>query len=233
MAIPLPVTGDTASVVYEGRFRWRFPTQLHTDVDLVDVRFHQQLQANIELVLARGVTLKRCKARWISLAETADGPMVVKMFVERSWRHSLKRLFLRPRATLYQERARQIVEAGICTPVPVATVVERCGRLAGNSCVVYRYAAGQILSTFRQSIATDESLMPVQRSRIIDQLRSKLIALGERLAAIGIVHTDVHLGNFIIDKNYSLHLLDLDSLRSTRNRQRLLWSRQQFQKIEL
>lgn len=196
-----------------------------------DWKFQKNLRTHIENVLSRGITLKQCKARWISLVETIDGPMVVKMFAERSWRHALKRSILRPRATLYAERAQQLIQAGIPTPVPVATVVERYGPLVGNSCVVYRYVPGEVLSSFQRSLATEKSLASEQRVRITDQIRRKLTSLGSRLAELGIVHTDLHLGNFLVDQDLSIYLLDLDSLRSTRCPRRLLRSYQEFQKL--
>lgn len=231
MSIVLMPAVSRAPVKSSHGFHWRTPTKLDSDGSLHDSDFHRDLQVDIEAVLSRGVTLNRAKTRWISLIKTADGPMVVKMFIERGWRHSIKRAFKRPRATLYAERARQLVAAGISTPAPVATVAERYAGLIGNSCVVYRYTAGETLRDFLQSIAADESLMPTQRCRILDQLRCRMVSIGEKLAEMGIAHGDAHPGNFIIDENHSIHLLDLDALHPTRRRRQLLRSRQHFQKI--
>ncbi|WP_186774830.1 lipopolysaccharide kinase InaA family protein [Allorhodopirellula solitaria] len=196
-----------------------------------DSHFQSNLQANVESVLAQGTTLQRSEWRWISKVETADGPMVVKMFVERCWRHSIKRKFLCSRATIYTKRARQLAAAGIPTPVPVATVAENFAGLIGNSCVVYRYASGQTLRMYLQSIADDENVLPEQRYHKMAEIREQLASLGERLARIGLAHTDVHQGNFLVDQNQSISLLDLDSLRPTRKRYRLFRSRLQFQQL--
>tara|TARA_A100001391_G_scaffold191357_1_gene164619 strand:+ start:294 stop:995 length:702 start_codon:yes stop_codon:yes gene_type:complete len=213
------------------RFRWRVSTKLSSDGSLQDSQFQRDLQADIEAVLSRGITLQRGERRWISLVETADGPMVVKMFLERGVRHSVKRLFLRTRATIYTERAQQLAAAGISTPIPVATVAERCAWLVGNSCVVYRYAPGETLGNFVRSISHDESVLPEQKCRIVRHLRQQMVTLGERLAEIGLAHTDVHHGNFLVDKTHTIQLLDLDSLRPTRKRYRLIRSRQHFQTL--
>lgn len=155
------------------------------------------------------------------------------MFVERSWRHALKRSISTPHATLYAARARQLAAAEIPTPHPVATVVERCCGLVGNFRVVYRYTPGVLLGSFSQSITADDRMSPAERSEIIDEIGNQLIVLGDRLAEIGIAPTDVYLGNFLVDDHHSIQMLDLDALRTTCSRGRLPRSRHQFQMLRI
>ena len=159
--------------------------------------------------------MKRCRARWVSLVDTADGPMVIKMFVERSVRHSMKQSFQQTRALRHVKIANRLMSEGIATPEPVAIFEESLGPINGNSCIMYRFVKGTTLNTRPEDLVDYKSSAVINRIRSI--VRSRLPELGKSLVRSGFVHTDITAENFIKDSKDRLHLIDLDSVRQTRS----------------
>ena len=197
------------------QFRWRAEVNHaallpHTDDGLI-----RAICKDIQAVLASGQTLKRCRARWVSLIDSADGPMVIKMYVERSPWHVLKRTVQQSRALKHVRIANQLSSEGIATPSPVAIFEERRGPFGGNSCLMYPFVRGSTLCTRPDDF--DRSISLNQTNSIRNVVQSHLPKLGESLVRTGLVHTDVTPENFVKDMSDQLHLIDLDSVRRTRS----------------
>ena len=199
------------------QFRWRTNVKVNhaalrpiADGDLI-----RTILEDVQTVLASGKTLKRCRARWVSLVDSADGPMVIKMFVERSRRHAMKRSVLQSRALRHVRIANRLNSEGLSTPEPVAIFEERRGPLCGNSCIVYPFLKGTTLNTRADENFDRKS--PKLTKRIRKIVRSRLPKLGESLVRTGLIHTDVTAENFVKDSSDKLHMIDLDSVRQTRS----------------
>ena len=211
---------------------WKLPPRFIGFGSPVDAELLDMLTGDVAAALERGVTFKRCKARWISRVDTAGGAVVLKLFVERSLRHTMKQWFLPSRARRYANRAAQLAAAGFATPMPIAILEERRGPFCGNSCLVYPFIDGPTLADRQQ-------LWRLLRHRLMSQSQSvkqyaveQLRSVRDRLLQQGLVHTDVHQGNFIFDPEGNLQLLDLDSIRPCRSRRVVHASQERFARLE-
>ena len=197
------------------QFRWRAEVNHAALLPTTDDGLIQAICRDIQAVLASGQTLKRCRARWVSLVDSADGPMVIKMYVERNFWHVLKRTVQQSRAFRHVKIANRLSSEGIATPAPVAIFEERRGPFGGNSCLMYPFVSGSTLSTRADDFDHRKSSKLTNRIRHVAQ--SHLSKLGESLVRTGLVHTDVTAENFVKDSRDQLHLIDLDSVRRTRS----------------
>ena len=211
------------------QFRWRAYVNHVALLPTTDNNLIRGIVEDPKTVLASGRTMKRCRARWVSLVDSADGPMVIKMFVERSIRHAMKRSIQQSRALRHVRIANRLSSEGIATPAPVAIFEESLGPLGGNSCIMYRFVKGATLNTRAEDMVVSKSPTLINKIRSI--VRSRLPKLGERLVRTGLVHTDVTAENFIKDSSDRLHLIDLDSVRQTRSRFRKKRCLQEFQTL--
>ena len=205
------------------QFRWQANVKHATLLPTTDGSLIRAILEDIQTVLASGQTMKRCRARWVSLVDSADGPMVIKMFVERSRRHAMKRWVQQSRALRHVKIANRLSSQGIATPAPAAIFEEKLGPFGGSSCIMYRFVKGSTLNTRTDDFNRCKN--PRLTNRIRNVVRSRLPKLGERLVRTGLVHTDVTPENFVKDSSDQLHLIDLDSVRQTRsmlNKQRCL-----------
>ena len=197
------------------QFRWHANVNHAALLPISDSNLIRAILDDIQTVLASGQTLKRCRARWVSLVDSADGPMVIKMFVERNRWHVSKRAVQQSRALRHVKFANRLSSEGIATPAPVAIFEERRGPLGGNSCLMYPFVKGSTLST--QADDFDQNKSPTLTNSIRNIVQSHLPELGERLVRTGLVHTDVTAENFVKDSSDRLHMIDLDSVRQTRS----------------
>ena len=198
------------------QFRWRAKVKHATLLPITDDCLIRAILEDIQAVLASGRTMKRCRARWVSLVDSADGPMVIKMFVERSVRHAMKRSVQRSRALRHLRIANRLSSEGIATPAPVAIFEERLGPYGGHSCIMYPFVKGSTLET--KADDSDRCKPFKLTDRIRNVARSHLPKLGERLVRTGLIHTDVTPENFVKDLSDQLHVIDLDAVRQTRSK---------------
>ena len=211
------------------QFCWQANVKHAALLPITDVHLIRAILEDIQTVLVSGRTLKRCDARWVSLVDSADGPMVIKMFVERSLRHAMKRTVQQSRALRHVKIANRLTSEGIATPAPVALFEERFGPFGGNSCVMYRFVRGTTLAG--RPVGPDRRKSFKVNDGIRNVVRSHLPKLGESLVQMGLVHTDVHGENFVKDTNDRLHVLDLDSVRWTRSKSKKRRCLQEFRTL--
>ena len=212
------------------QFRWQASVKHTALVPVTDAPLIGAIQEDIQAVLASGRTMKRCKARWVSLVDSADGPMVIKMFVERSRRHALKQAVQKSRALRHVKIANRLSSEGIATPEPVAIFEERLGPFNGSSCIMYRFVKGSTLRT--QPNASNRGKTAELANSIRDAVQSHLCKIGERLVRTGMIYKDVHAENFIKDSSDQLHLIDLDSIRQTQSAVKKERCLQKFRMLE-
>ncbi len=180
----------------------------------VDETLLQSLAADIAAVMESGETYKRCRARWVSRIDLSSGPVVVKLFTERSVRHSLKQKFQRSRARRASDKAFRFTEMGFHTPRPLALLQEQIGPLRGNSCVVFEYVDGDLIGSKPWQKLEQVALAEGQDA--LDYVVDQVLQTRDRLIQNGLSHFDCHAGNFMFDRQGDLYLLDLDSIKPTR-----------------
>jgi tRNA A-37 threonylcarbamoyl transferase component Bud32 len=178
----------------------------------------RDLQRDIESTMQSGETYKRCRARWVSRIDLPTGPVVVKLFTERSVRHTVKQRVQRSRARRAAEKAFRYAERGFHTPQPLALLQEKLGPFRGNSCIVYEYIDGA-------NVAADIAgmLSRVAQSHgqtALEYICEQVRQTRDRLIQSGLSHCDCHAGNFMFDRQGQLYLLDLDSIKPALTKRR-------------
>ena len=136
---------------------------------------------------------------------------VLKCYQARSWRHAAKDAFLTSRARDCWLVTHRLIEAGVATPRPVAYLEDRFGPLRGRSFLIYEFVPGV---TLRDRLTEG----PLSRA-VVDGLARQFDALWQTLRAVRVSHCDMNAGNFIVDADDRLWMIDLDKMsRHRRNR---------------
>jgi hypothetical protein len=195
--IPGPDTKDRFTVRHRlGRAMKYDPD---ADPELVERLWHQPdhlIEAGDRL------TAKSCVRTTVKF--TADPEMlVVKRYLERSWRHQTKQLFCRSRAAKCWQDTWFLVDHGYPTPLPVAYLENRLGPLRGSSYYVYRFVEGTTL----KELATG-----MKNQRLLRHYVSQLAEIWRFHGTLGVDLTDGHPANFIVDATSKLWVIDLDKL---------------------
>ncbi len=170
------------------------------DVDLME-RFWYQPDQLIEE--GDRLTAKRCVRTTVKLAANPEF-LVIKRYLERSWRHQTKQLFCRSRAEKCWHDTWFLVDNGYPTPAPVAYLENRFGPLRGSSYYVYQFVEGRTL----KELATG-----MKNQRLLRYYVSKLADIWKFHARLGVNLADGHPANFIVDATGKLWVIDLDKLQ--------------------
>ena len=180
-----------------------------------DDRIGQDLLAalarDVATIMELGHQYKRCRARWVVKIDWPTGPVVVKLFTERSPRHALKQRVLRSRARRAADQAFRFAELGFRTPMPLAMLQEQFGPFRGNSCLVYEYVDGRTLAD-----GPGPMIQPLAQSAgktSLEYILGKMHQTRDQLIELGLAHHDCHGGNFMLDRCGDMYLLDIDSIR--------------------
>jgi hypothetical protein len=197
---------------------WSVAPQIVRFGSRVDESLLRNLENDLESTMEAGETYKRCRARWVSRIDLPSGPVVVKLFTERSVRHTVKQRFQRSRSRRAADKAFRYCERGFHTPQPLALLQEELGPFRGNSCIVYEYIDGANvaadLSHMLSSVAKSQGQTALEY--ICEQVRQTR----DQLIRAGLAHCDCHAGNFMFDRKGRLYLLDLDSIKPALVRRR-------------
>lgn len=157
-------------------------------------------------LLETGTSLaERRNARTIVRTSIAGRAIVVKRFVERSWRHALKQTVLKSRARRVYDDTLELVAAGVATPTPVAVYESTLGPLQRDtSYYVYAYQEGQTVEALRTAGYLSNALQ--------QDFTRAATAMHQLLGRIGAVLHDPSLMNFVVDHRGRLWVIDLDKL---------------------
>ncbi|WP_419189548.1 lipopolysaccharide kinase InaA family protein [Stieleria marina] len=197
---------------------WSVDPQVVRFDSRVDDSLLSDLVNEIESTMKAGETYKRCRARWVSRIDLPSGPVVVKLFTERSARHALKQRFQRSRARRAAEKAFRYTEYGFNTPQPLAILQEQRGPFRGNSCIIYEYIDGANIAAGSWRMLS--GVAELQGKSGLEYIYGQIRETRDRLIQAGLAHCDCHAGNFMFDRQGRLYLLDLDSIKPARVRRR-------------
>ncbi len=129
---------------------------------------------------------------------------VLKRYQARTWRHAAKDAFLPSRARACWLVTHLLIEAGVATPRPVVYLEDRFGPLRGRSFLMYEFVAGV---TLRERLTAG----PLSRA-MVDGLARQFDALWQTLRTVRVSHCDMNAGNFVVDSDDRLWMIDLDKM---------------------
>lgn len=166
-------------------------------------------------LIADGIPLCHNQSvRTIVLSEVGGVKVVVKRYVERSWRHALKGYVLPSRAEQAVSNTLAVAAAGIPTPAPLAFRSCVWGTLQQPvSYFLYEYLEGQTLGSFLRS----EAVTP----RALERLAIQSRRYWKTLAQQGLLLHDPSRSNFLVDRDGQLWVIDLDKLERHSDSMRL------------
>lgn len=157
-------------------------------------------------LIADGIPLRNNHGvRTLALNEIGGAKVVVKRYVERSWRHAIKGFVLPSRAEQAVRNTLAVAAAGIPTPAPLAYRSCLWGALQQPvSYFLYEYLEGQTLGSFLQS--------PMVGPQLIERLATQSRTCWKILADKGLLLHDPSQSNFLVDRDAQLWVIDLDKL---------------------
>ncbi|MGB7343759.1 MAG: hypothetical protein WBD20_06080 [Pirellulaceae bacterium] len=197
---------------------WSVTPEIVRFDDRIDEELLRDLVADVAAVMESGQAYKRCRARWVVRLDHPGGPVVIKLFTERSLQHTLKQRFQRSRARRAADQAFRFVEQGFRTPLPLALLQEEHGPFRGNSCLVYEFIDGLTLAE-----GPGPMIEPIARAAgktPLEFIRDKMNQTRDQLIDFGLAHLDCHGGNFMLDRDGEMYLLDIDSIRPALRRKK-------------
>ena len=154
--------------------------------------------------------LKHDTTTTVSSVASGGNHWVVKRYNTKNAWHFLRRSFQRSRASICWEAARQLLEAGVATPRPVAWAEQRLGPLKGRSYYVAQYLSG---TSLRDHLAARDDAT-------VETVVAQVGKLFRDLRAAGLSHGDMKASNFLVH-GQRLFVLDLDATRKHRDAARL------------
>ena len=197
---------------------WNSPpkvTRLSNDLTEAEL---QQFWVESDRILNDAHVYKHCKARWVGRVDLPNQSIIMKVYRERSIRHQAKQSVRKSRALSNGQHALRMLDLGLTTPFPLATLEERWGPFRGKSCLLLKYVSGAMLSQadelLRLMVANYPSRNPIDAA--IEQLRDVRC----RLLELKLHHHDVHSDNFLFDDTGKMQLLDIESIRPAWSRRR-------------
>ena len=152
------------------------------------------------------------RVRTIVRLEDSDQSIVIKRYVERSFRHLLKQMIQQSRAARCWNDTLYLLENGFPTPLPIAYREERFGPFRGPSFYVYQFQSGQTLL---------ERCRHLENQRLLRDYVSQLVNIWQLQRRLSVSLHDANPGNFIVDAAGKIWVIDLDKLRHEKRQVRL------------
>ena len=156
--------------------------------------------------------VQKNRVRTIVRLEDSDQSIVIKRYVERSFRHLLKQMIQQSRAARCWNDTLYLLENGFPTPLPIAYREERFGPFRGPSFYVYQFQSGQTLL---------ERCRHLENQRLLRDYVSQLVNIWQLQRRLNVSLHDANPGNFIVDAAGKIWVIDLDKLRHEKRQVRL------------
>ena len=156
------------------------------------------LMANPDAAIARGEVLKKGNTATIALVEGPAGPLVIKRYNIKGYKHLVSRLFRKSRAWISWANTFRLEFLGISTLKPVALIEERFGPLRGRAYFITEFVEGKDATSL---VDQDD---PKAVSSIVEILNG--------MSEAGVSHGDLKASNFLLTDQGAV-LLDLDSMK--------------------
>lgn len=152
------------------------------------------------------------RVRTIVRLEDSDQSIVIKRYVERSFRHLLKQMVQQSRAARCWNDTLFLLESKFPTPMPIAYREERFGPFRGPSFYVYQFQSGQTLL---------EHCRGLENQRLLRDYVSQLVNIWQLQRRLCVSLHDANPGNFLVDAGGKIWVIDLDKLRREKHQSRL------------
>ena len=156
--------------------------------------------------------VQKNRVRTIVRLEDSDQSIVIKRYVERSFRHLLKQMIQQSSAARCWNDTLFLLENGFPTPMPLAYREERFGPFRGPSFYVYQFQSGQTLL---------ERCRTLENQRLLRDYVSQLVNIWQLQRRLRVSLHDANPGNFIVDAAGKIWVIDLDKLRHEKRQVRL------------
>lgn len=163
------------------------------------------------LQLGQPLVQKMC-VRTIVRLEIENEPVVVKRYVERSFRHLLKQMIQPSRAHRCYRDTLYLRKGGFPTPAPLAFREDRFGPFRGRSFYAYNYQPGETLL---------KSCRHLTNQRLLRNYVSQIVNIWQMQRDLQVSLHDANPGNFIVDRAGKIWVIDLDKLRHETQQARL------------
>jgi hypothetical protein len=171
------------------------------------------LWENPEALIAMGRKLVQKKCVRTTVRVDLDGfSLVIKRYVERSWRHGLKQSVMPSRAARCWNDTWYLLSGGYPTPRPFAYREARFGGLRGDSYFVYEFVEGRTLLDVAGYC---------DNQRLLRQFVDDVIRIWGLNYDLGVCLHDGLPDNFVVDWQRKMWAIDLDKLNHLPNRLRL------------
>ncbi|MGV3485617.1 MAG: lipopolysaccharide kinase InaA family protein [Planctomycetaceae bacterium] len=206
MMMTSAIRRDTAVPAAQGWLRCKTWHRSMAHAPTCPAELVHQLWEDPASLVANGIALSHHnRVRTIVVNEIGGIKVVVKRYVERSWRHALKGSILRSRAEQAVRNTLAVAAAGVPVPAPLAFRNVIWGTLQQPiSYFLYEYLQGETLASFLQS----EPAVP----GAIEHIAQQSGCYWERLAKRGLLLHDPSGSNFLVDGQGRLWVIDLDKL---------------------
>jgi tRNA A-37 threonylcarbamoyl transferase component Bud32 len=159
----------------------------------------------IDLLMDKGQILKNGNTCYVSHLIWNNKDIVVKRYNHKGLIHSLRHTLKRSRALRGWLHGHRLGALGIATPVPLAYIEQRKGKLVWKSYLVTEHVEGQKLHDFLHN----HDISKEQHSVAIRQIKKVLDKMGKYL----ITHGDLKHTNILITNNGPF-LTDLDGMKA-------------------
>jgi tRNA A-37 threonylcarbamoyl transferase component Bud32 len=163
------------------------------------------LQDINDLVL-KGQILKAGSTATVVKVNYAGKTLVIKRYNIKSFWHLLRRCCRSSRAAISWQNGRLLQLLGVATPMPLGFIENRIGWFRSTAYLVCEQSDGQDMKVaFKKRVPTQNEL--IQLENIFKIFKKYHIS-----------HGDFKATNFLIEKNGTIQLIDLDAMREHRNK---------------
>lgn len=171
------------------------------DRSLTDISNSQWLLNNAEKTYKRKINI-------VARLASGDGQFLVKVFGWRHWIHRVLSPFMVSRAWQSWRVARALIAAGVGTPAPRYVFTGRCCGFITSNLYISDYITGH--RTIRRYL---KSGPPEEQARQAVRNCARNVA---HMHSAGIMHRDLTPGNFLLDQDLNIYLVDLNRARIRR-----------------
>lgn len=164
------------------------------------------LLKNPDFYMLKGFSLKEGRSATVVSCHVNHKKVVIKRYnIKNPW-HKLKRMLQSSRAMKSWLNAHRLMLIGIATAKPISLIEKRWGPLRTRAYFVTEFIAAE---TIKKRLAT---LQAQQDDKAITALLEQLRKLFQLMYKFRLIHRDMKASNFLIDKENTISLIDLDAL---------------------